>query len=119
MKGIIKEAQSAITSNLTEISEDLVVQVKIELEKIEGFEFNIFDLDRLLGKKCLYYVMNFIMNKFNFIQDLLVEKNYINFVNEIINGYDRKIPYHNDLHATDVLQTTYILLTKGNFTEVK
>jgi len=39
-------------------------------------------------------------------------------VNEITSGYSRKIPYHNDMHATDVLQTVYILIEKGKLVDV-
>ena len=93
-------------------------QVKDELSRIDTFEFNIFDLDLLIQKKSMFYVLNYILNKYNFIEDLLVQKNYISFVNEIINGYNRKVPYHNDMHATDVLQTTHILLEKGKLATV-
>jgi len=58
------------------------------------------------------------MNKYGYIKDLLVEKKYISFVHEITSGYNRKIPYHNDMHATDVLQTVHILIDKGNLVNV-
>jgi hypothetical protein len=34
---------------------------------------------------------------------------------EITNGYYRESPYHNDIHAADVLQTTYVIMEKGSF----
>jgi len=106
------------TMTFTEIPKNIVKQVKNELDKVDTFEFNIFELDRLIQKKCLFYVLNHTLNKYGLIKDLLVEKKYINFVNEITSGYNRKIPYHNDMHATDVLQTVYILIEKGKLVDV-
>jgi hypothetical protein len=103
---------------LLEIPKNILEQVKQELNRVDTFEFNIFDLDRLIQKKSLYYVLNHSLNKYGFIKELLVEKKYINFVNEITAGYNRKIPYHNDMHATDVLQTVHLLIAKGNLAEV-
>ena len=42
------------------------------------------------------------------------ENTFKSFIGEITNGYSRDIPYHNDLHATDVLQTLYVFLERGN-----
>ena len=88
------------------------------LEKVDDFNFNVFSLDYLIQKKTLYYVLTHILNKYNFFKDLLVEINYINFMNEICNGYDRNMAFHNDLHGADVLQTTYILISKGDLVNV-
>lgn len=52
------------------------------------------------------------------LKDLLNEKKYINFINEITQGYNKKIVFYNDRHETDVLQTTFILITKGNLVTV-
>ena len=35
------------------------------------------------------------------------------FLGKIYNGYRRDVEYHNDLHAADVLQMSYVFLTKG------
>ena len=37
---------------------------------------------------------------------------FVNFVNEIRNGYDRNAPYHNSYHAFDVMHVCYLLMTK-------
>jgi len=63
-------------------------------------------------------VLSHILGKYNYIKDLLSESCYINFMNEITDGYNRSIVYHNDLHATDVLQTTYIMIKEGDLIAV-
>jgi len=118
MKQIVNDVQKkSLTSVLSDIPKKVLEHVKIELARIDTFDFNIFELDKLIQKKALYLVLNQILNRYNFFE-ILVEKNYINFIHEIIDGYDRKIPYHNDMHATDVLQTTYILISKGDLAKV-
>eukprot|EP01082_Thalassiosira_pseudonana_P001598 g1164.t1 g1164 contig10:1517111-1521355(-) len=37
---------------------------------------------------------------------------FVNFVNEIKNGYDGTAPYHNSYHAFDVMHVCYLLMTK-------
>jgi len=111
-------ARSTITKYQNNIAPELIEPATKELEKINTFEFNIFELDKLFGKKCLFHVLNEILNQYNYIDDHLVEKKYVNFINEISEGYNRDIPYHNDLHATDVLQTTHLIILKSNLAKV-
>ena len=35
------------------------------------------------------------------------------FIGQIYKGYSRNVEYHNDMHAMDVLQMSYIFLTQG------
>ena len=39
------------------------------------------------------------------------------FIGQIYKGYKRNVEYHNDIHATDVLQMTYVFMTKGKLCE--
>ena len=121
MKKVVVEAHEYNTnfmSYITGIPENLSSQVNSSLKNVENYDFNVFELDRIIQKKTLYCVLTYILNKFEFIKELLVESKYVNFVNEIISGYNRNVVYHNDLHAADVLQTTYVLITKGNLISV-
>jgi hypothetical protein len=36
------------------------------------------------------------------------------FIGQIYKGYHREVEYHNDMHAMDVLQMSYLFLTQGN-----
>ena len=110
----LETEKKSLTKYSQNIPLDLLDKAKVELEKIDTFDFNIFEVDKLFGKRTLFHVLNEIYNKYKFIEDLLIEEKYINFINEIIDGYNRDIPYHNDLHATDVLQTTHLIILKSN-----
>lgn len=35
------------------------------------------------------------------------------FIGQIYKGYSRDVEYHNDMHAMDVLQMSYLFLTQG------
>ena len=93
--------------------------VKENLANIENFDYNIFDLDDILDRQTLTFLSLEILGKLNFFEDrLLREDNFRNFMKEITNGYDRNVTYHNDLHAGDVLQTTFVIIQKGDLTNV-
>ena len=36
------------------------------------------------------------------------------FIGQIYKGYKREVEYHNDMHAIDVLQMSYLFMTQGN-----
>lgn len=100
-------------------SEDIINPVLIgklneSLNKIEGFDFDIFELDDLINRKSLYYVSHEIFSMLNFYDDLIPESIFKSFIEEITEGYSRNIPYHTDLHACDVLQTCYCIMEKGS-----
>jgi hypothetical protein len=54
-----------------------------------------------------------VMSKYQFFNNLIPQEKFQSFITEIANGYDRKIAYHNDLHGTDVFQTVFLFLEKG------
>ena len=39
------------------------------------------------------------------------------FIGQMYKGYRRDVEYHNDMHAMDVLQMSYLFLTQGNIME--
>ena len=84
------------------------------LNKIEDFEFNIFELDKLVGENTLLYLANEIFSSLYFYEDLIDEKIFRSFVMKISSGYSRDVSYHNDIHAADVLQTLYVMMEKGS-----
>lgn len=89
------------------------------MANIDNFDYNIFDLDDLLDRQTLTVLSTQIMQKFNYFEErLLREDKFRNFMKEITNGYDRNVTYHNDLHAGDVLQTTYVIIQRGDLANV-
>lgn len=94
--------------------QNVLSAIRSNLDNIESFDYNIFDLDDLLDKQTIMHLSLEIFRKFKFFEEgLLKEDKYTNFIKEVINGYDRNVTYHNDLHAADVLQTTYVIIQRG------
>jgi hypothetical protein len=89
------------------------------LTRITSFDFDIFEVDSIVGKKTLRFISHEIFNKYNFYEEIIDERKYKNFIGQIADGYNRNILYHNDIHAADVLQTFYVMLEKGNLVDVK
>jgi hypothetical protein len=88
------------------------------LSLLGSFEFDIFEIDGIVGKKALRYVSFEVLNKFSFFEEILDETKYKNFIDRIAEGYNRNVVYHNDIHAADVLQTIFVMLEKGQLVSV-
>ena len=100
----------------TLVSPSIVASMYDQMRKIDKCDFNIFELDSLLGKKTVIYVATEILNTFPFVDSGDVPSNILkNFITQIVEHYDReKAIYHNDLHAGDVMQTSYTIFNQGH-----
>ncbi len=105
------------STNLTNlISPSIVASMFDQMSKIDKCDFNIFEIDQILGRKTTIYIATEILNKFPFIENGIIPSDKLkNFITQIVEHYDReKAIYHNDLHAGDVMQTSYTIFTQGN-----
>ena len=67
----------------------------------------------------MYIISSQIFDSFDlFDHQIVVHSKFSGFVKEVVNQYLNN-PYHNAIHATDVLQTTSIILSKGKVKEKK
>lgn len=92
------------------------LKVRDILSNFDNFDFNIFALNDLLEKRTCLFLASEIFSSLKFFDSLLKESTFNNFLKHIIEGYSRKVPYHNDLHAADTLQTIFVMLDKGQLT---
>lgn len=109
------------STNLTTIvSPSILARIYTQICKIDQVDFNIFDLDEIVGKKATVYVANEILSKLYLVENEMIPPEILaNFINEIVDNYDRvNASYHNDLHAGDVMQTLFTIIIKGNLQEV-
>ena len=74
-------------------------------------------MKKICKEKTLNHVAYEILSNFQFF-DFIDERNLKNFMNEIANNYCVNCPYHNEIHAADVMQTMYVIITKGKMQEV-
>ena len=87
------------------------------IHSINDINFNIFNFKSELNfsnENLLFTVSNYIFDTFSLFDDEIIDKNKFKpFTQAIANNYLNN-PYHNAIHATDVLQTCFIILSKGN-----
>lgn len=89
------------------------------LDKISSFEFNIFELNGIVGEKTLHYLTKYVLKDLDYLgDDMLNETKFDSFLDELVEGYDRTVQYHNDLHAGDVFHTVYMMFDNGSLIEV-
>jgi hypothetical protein len=113
-KNSSEEKRLSVEKN--QLSDNIILKVTQILENVGNSNFNIFELDEFIGKKCLFYISNSIFTSADL--DTLYDKDkWKNFINAITDGYNREVEYHNDLHASDVLQTSFVFLTMGKLKE--
>lgn len=80
----------------------------------DDIDFNIFNYVEEAGRiSVLYNISNAILNKYNFFTFVNSER-FHTFIDKIRVGYDYLIPYHNDLHAADVLQTCHFIINSNS-----
>jgi hypothetical protein len=102
----------------TFVSPSLFGKILAHLENVNTLDFDIFDLNELVDRKTVFYITYEIFSRENYFESMIDEDKFKNFINEIISGYNRKIPYHNDLHAGDVLQTIYHIIDRTDIKNV-
>jgi hypothetical protein len=116
--GIKKEPMSLISSaeflKNSSISKQKTREDIVNMfEKVDNWDFDVFTLHQLTDGKSLFttaytlFVKYDLLNKFNIPEDIL-----INFLREVEAGYHPN-PYHNSMHAADVLQVLHFIIYKG------
>ncbi len=109
-----KKRRSTNLSSL--ISPSILASMYDQMSKIDKCDFNIFEVDQLLEKKTVIYIANEILSRFSFVENGNIPNDiFKNFITQIVEHYDRKNAiYHNDLHAGDVMQTSFTIFTQGH-----
>ena len=98
----------------------ILQKVNSNLSTIDNFDYNIFELNELIETKSMTFMSVEIFKRLEFFNKKIISEDKLKkFVNEIVKGYDRKVTYHNDLHAADVFQTTYMIIRKSESIKVK
>lgn len=86
------------------------------IHNINTHEFNIFHLEKEVGSiNTLPVVSIYIFTAYG-LYSLIPHQQFEYFVKEITNGYVHSNPYHNDIHAADITQTSMIYM---NYTNLK
>lgn len=81
------------------------------LNKIEDYDFDIFELRSATGGNELVTVINYLMDLNDFHTKLKIAKEKFREYSIVIQGMYNPIAYHNKTHASDVCQTCYYFMT--------
>lgn len=89
--------------------------LKLALHNIKNWDFDIFTFNTLCYNRPLAIILVFIVFKHRLIDILNIDKKtFLSFALSIEDGYNNN-PYHNSLHATDILQCVYMMCTSQTF----
>ena len=105
---------SSISNRLLPQIEKLTSQM-FNHTPFDSFDFNIFDYITTVGREnVLGTISKVLMSQYDFFT--FIHKDYFNvFIDKIRIGYDYLVPFHNDIHASDVLQTTHVIISHARF----
>ena len=88
------------------------------LGKIDCWDFNVFDLEKLTGGGSLFHTAYALMYKYGLVAELGIQLDVLtNFLKAVQAGY-RPNSYHNSMHAADVLHVTHFMLTPGGLKDL-
>ena len=100
--------------------DDIIELLSKNTELFDGIlhpNFNIFELSKVIGRKqtlpALAYKVFHDLNLLTYVEEVT----FINFMKEVQSGYLDN-PYHNDIHACEVLLVLNIFLRTGKFIEI-
>ena len=116
---LIRQKSYKRTDSKEEKKEKLPPEISAKMltimTNIDTTDFDIFSLDELTEKKGSYIVGLEILNRIDLCKTGIIDINTLkNFLQIVVDSYSRENAiYHNDLHAADVMQTTYTMIVRG------
>ena len=90
------------------------------MKGVETANFNIHEFTRTIGRKSALSVLTIhILRKLKLNSNTSLNETLLgNFLAQVFKGYRREVEYHNDIHAADVLQMTYMMMTTGGLCDL-
>ncbi len=85
------ENDPSIMYNIKSVSEE----AQNLLGRLENFDFNIFDLNNIIGRKTLPLISIEIFKSLKYFGSVINEKTFFEYISHINDGYNRSVAYHN------------------------
>ncbi|XP_051048676.1 cGMP-inhibited 3',5'-cyclic phosphodiesterase 3B [Phodopus roborovskii] len=112
---LMEEAQQPNIDQEALLDPMLVEDYDLLIEKMSNWNFQIFELVENMGEKSgriLSQVMYTLFQDTGLLETFKIPtQEFMNYFRALENGY-RDIPYHNRVHATDVLHAVWYLTTR-------
>lgn len=98
------------------LSPSVAEKITSLLTRIEFTDFDIFALDDLMKEKSSLIVSHEILKRVDLCNSELIDTQTLrSFLAKVVDSYSRENAYyHNDLHAADVMQTTFTMIVRGD-----
>ena len=120
-KILFKETKEyEVTKDISSSNNTTIILNEINLDtfNIDDKDFDIFEFDKKVGKEnTLSLIGNYIFKYFSF-EEILNHTKYQNWCQKISEGYNRNNFYHTDLHAADIVHTSFIYFKEGLINEI-
>jgi hypothetical protein len=120
----LKEIQKILFGDIDMIKNNFHFKSVMKLLKkkidiiIKCTDFDIFNFVDFVGQENSLPILSIVLfDHLNFFK-FFNKKYFENFIYEISRGYIKENYYHNDIHAADVLHTSFTYLTIGRVKEV-
>eukprot|EP00758_Cryptobia_borreli_P011395 Tbor_TRINITY_DN5650_c3_g3::TRINITY_DN5650_c3_g3_i4::g.9016::m.9016/K13755/PDE1; calcium/calmodulin-dependent 3',5'-cyclic nucleotide phosphodiesterase len=98
---------------LASIKDPMLLQAMSIFSKLDNWDMNMFDLEKLTGGNALYVSTYAMLQKLDLINHFKIDDRILrNFLKAVQSGYHPN-PYHNKTHAADVTHINYYIMTKG------
>lgn len=113
-KSSIKQLKLYLQSQKIQSSQEFKIPIWPELFSLNSFSLNIFDfaLENIFPLVTFTYEIFEYWGLFNTLS--IIPSKLLDFALQINTGY-KDIPYHNALHAADVLQSCHIIMNSADF----
>jgi hypothetical protein len=93
--------------------------IESHLGDLHKWEFDIFSFDKISDSRSLEVICSHLFSLYNLYQSQLFDNyKFLNFIQAIQNGYHKDNLYHNSIHAADVVQSIYYLLSTCQAIEI-
>jgi len=98
---------------LIAIHRNLPDQVVDILSKVDDWQFDAFKLNEVSGGRPLSYLSFALFKRFNLVENMQMDEHrLVKFLMRVEDRYPNN-PYHNRIHAADVLQSLHVLVVRG------
>ena len=112
--GILSRQYSQFSTQIQSSDEKLFIELMCNIDQ---WDFDVFEIANLTKNKPLLFVGTALFKRYNLIQTYKIDRiKLTNFLTNIENGYSKTCPYHNSIHAADVVRTVHYFIQKKHHT---
>lgn len=99
--------------HVTNLTTEAISNLLVDLNE---WSFNIFKIDEATDGRPIIFIAYAVFKNYALYESFKLEENVVRrFFTAVEAGYRRELPYHNNIHAADVMQSVYVFLLQDEF----